>query len=168
MNWIINVNKKSAKSSHRCSSLKYARWPFWQSYYGIQAVHVYNHVIYYKKYCNGKVMQYYILSIYLGHTSHDNAHTSYNAKTFIRIFNHGRHPIAQPSGRAMGCLSLVLQRKWPRYIESALYMSKWKYWYTMLLNFKSFRIDVIWIFYFWLIITTVIIKFVVAFRLRHK
>ena len=51
MNWIMNVNKKSAKSSHRHSLFKYARWPFWQSYYGTQAV--YNHAIYYQKYCNG-------------------------------------------------------------------------------------------------------------------
>ena len=36
---------------------------------------------------------------------------SYNGKISVRLCIHERHPIARPHGRAMGCLSWVIQRK---------------------------------------------------------
>ena len=51
---------------------------------------------------------YYILSIYLDHIQHEIAPSP---TVSVKFCNHGRHPIPRPYGRAIECLSWVIQRK---------------------------------------------------------
>ena len=60
---------------------------------------------------------YYKLSICRGYIWYDNAPNTIITMIKLRSDLHSRTtPILRPYGRAMGCFSPVIRRKWPRYI----------------------------------------------------
>ena len=69
---------------------------------------------------------------------------------FSQICTHKQHPIPRPYGRDVGCLLWVIWRKWPWYIETALYQIGSTRVETSILNFQtSSQISSMYAYIYW-------------------